>query len=75
MGLLRSLEWQYLPPEEIPHVEALVLLGGGTHPAEDPRALVEVNSAGANPTPIGGLDWTGLDRFAGLDIIGHHTRC
>ena len=46
MGLLRSLEWQYLPPEEIPNVEVLVLLGGGTLPAEEPRTLVEVNSAG-----------------------------
>jgi len=46
MGLVRSLEWQYLPPEEIPNAEVVVLLGGGTEPAEDPRTIVEINSAG-----------------------------
>jgi len=46
MGLVRSLEWQYLPPEEIPNSEVVVLLGGGTEPAEDPRPIVEINLAG-----------------------------
>ena len=45
-GLTRSLEWRYLPPETIPAAEAIVLLGGGTAPAEYPRSMVEVNSAG-----------------------------
>ena len=45
-GLTRSLEWRYLPPEEIPTGEVIVLLGGGTAPAEYPRTLAEVNSAG-----------------------------
>jgi uncharacterized SAM-binding protein YcdF (DUF218 family) len=46
MSLARSLEWRYLPPEEVPEVEVIVLLGGGTFPAEWPRATVEVNGAG-----------------------------
>jgi uncharacterized SAM-binding protein YcdF (DUF218 family) len=51
-GLTRSLEWQYLPPETItsqsaePIAEMIVLLAGGTHSAQYPRPLVEVNGAG-----------------------------
>lgn len=44
--LARSLEWQYLPPAEIPHAEALVVLGGGTDAKVYPRLGVEVNGAG-----------------------------
>ena len=45
-SLTRSLEWQYLPSGEIPTADAIVLLGGGTDPAELPRPLVQVNGAG-----------------------------
>jgi len=45
-GLARSLEWRYLPPLEIPAGQALVVLGGGTLPADYPRQMVEVNGAG-----------------------------
>lgn len=45
-GLARSLEWQYLPAEDIPAAEVLVVLGGGTEPALFPRTTVEVNAAG-----------------------------
>ncbi|HEY59351.1 MAG TPA: YdcF family protein [Anaerolineae bacterium] len=45
-NLARSLEWRYLPPEEIPQADAIVVLGGGTEPASYPRLGVEVNSAG-----------------------------
>ena len=45
-GLARSLEWQYLPPVEIPTAEVIVLLGGGTESAQYPRSIVEVNTAG-----------------------------
>ena len=31
--LTRSLEWQYLPPQEVPQAEVIVLLSGGTAPA------------------------------------------
>jgi uncharacterized SAM-binding protein YcdF (DUF218 family) len=46
MGLSRSLEWQYLPQENIPSADVIVVLGGGTNPAEYPRSTIEVNGAG-----------------------------
>jgi uncharacterized SAM-binding protein YcdF (DUF218 family) len=46
LGLARSLEQRYLPPTEIPPAEVVVLLGGGTLPAESPRQMVEVNGSG-----------------------------
>jgi len=46
VSLTRSLEWQYLPPETLPQGEVIVVLGGATGPAEYPREIVEVNSAG-----------------------------
>ena len=45
-GLAQSLEWQYLPPEEVPHVQAIVVLGGGTESQQFPRPTVEINAAG-----------------------------
>lgn len=45
-SLLRSLEWRYLPPAEIPQVGAIVVLGGSTRQAAYPRPLVEVNETG-----------------------------
>jgi len=45
-ALVRSIEWQYLPPKEVPQAEAIVLLGGGTLPALYPRPIVELNGAG-----------------------------
>jgi len=44
--LASSLEWKYLPPEEIPTADVLVVLGGGTEPATAPRSTVEINGAG-----------------------------
>lgn len=46
MGLTRSLEWRYFPPQRIPKTEVVVVLGGGTEPQQFPRPLVEVNGAG-----------------------------
>jgi len=46
MGLARSLEWRYLPPAQTPKADVMVLLGGGTVPAEWPRPIVELNGAG-----------------------------
>jgi uncharacterized SAM-binding protein YcdF (DUF218 family) len=46
MGLARSLEWRYLPPDPVPQGDVIVLLGGGTLSAEYPRPMVEVNNAG-----------------------------
>ena len=45
-SLARSLEWQYLPLQNIPQAEVIVVLGGGTEPMQYPRPIVEVNSAG-----------------------------
>ncbi|MEW6716668.1 MAG: YdcF family protein [Chloroflexota bacterium] len=45
-SLVRSLEWRYLPPTEIPAAEAIVVLGGGTEASLAPRSTVEVNGAG-----------------------------
>lgn len=45
-GLARSLEWKNLPPQDLPHAEVIILLGGGTEPADPPRPMAEVNSAG-----------------------------
>ena len=46
MSLVRSLEWRYLPPQETPRGEVIVVLGGSTEPAQFPRPAVEVNGAG-----------------------------
>lgn len=46
MSLARSLEWRYLPGEEIPAAEVAVVLGGGTLSADYPRSGVEINGAG-----------------------------
>jgi len=46
MGLSRSLEWQYLPQENLSTADVIVVLGGGTNPAEYPRSSIEINSAG-----------------------------
>lgn len=46
IGLARSLEWRYLPLDEIPKVEAIVVLGGATESKLYPRPTVEVNAAG-----------------------------
>lgn len=45
-GLVRSLEWQYLPPEPLPQADAIVVLGGATQPALYPRSTVEIGGAG-----------------------------
>ena len=44
--LARSLDWRFLPPDEIPSADVIVLLGGGTEPAAYPRAVTEINGAG-----------------------------
>ncbi|MFZ5810356.1 MAG: YdcF family protein [Chloroflexota bacterium] len=44
--LTRSLEWQYLPMNEYPPCDVIVVLGGGTLSANSPRSMPEVNGAG-----------------------------
>jgi len=43
--LVRSLEWKYLPRENLSSGEIIVVLGGGTDAQEYPRKLVELNDA------------------------------
>ena len=45
-GLVRSLEWQNLPPKTLPQAEVIVVLGGGTESGDYPRQMTEVNDAG-----------------------------
>lgn len=45
-SLAQSLEWRYLPPEMLPQVDAVVVLGGATESQQYPRPSVEVNGAG-----------------------------
>jgi uncharacterized SAM-binding protein YcdF (DUF218 family) len=45
-SLVRSLEWQNLPPAQIPQAEAIIVLGGGTKSASPPRPWIELNEAG-----------------------------
>lgn len=45
-GLAQTLEWQYFPPENMPNVQAIVVLGGGTESQQFPRPMVEINAAG-----------------------------
>lgn len=45
-ALMRSLEWQNLPPAEMPQAEAIVILGGGIYPKTYPRSMPEVAEAG-----------------------------
>jgi len=50
--VVKSLEWRYLPPEELsqplqePLADVIVLLAGATHSAQYPRPTVEINGAG-----------------------------
>lgn len=46
MAVARTLEQQYLPPAELPQVEAIVLLGGGTRAELYPRQFTEIGEAG-----------------------------
>jgi uncharacterized SAM-binding protein YcdF (DUF218 family) len=41
----RYLETRYPPLENLPNVDVIVVLGGGTNPVDAPRSIVEVNGA------------------------------
>jgi uncharacterized SAM-binding protein YcdF (DUF218 family) len=45
-SLVSSLEWQNLPPTELPTAEAIVVLGGATKSAFPPRPFVDLNEQG-----------------------------
>ena len=42
----KTLEWEYLPLQDIPQADAIVVLGGATMAAEYPRPGVDMNAAG-----------------------------
>ncbi|BAQ64293.1 YdcF family protein [Geminocystis sp. NIES-3709] len=45
--LVKSLEWQYIsPPDKLPNVDAIVVLGGGIKPRIYPRAMIDVADGG-----------------------------
>jgi uncharacterized SAM-binding protein YcdF (DUF218 family) len=45
-ALARTLEWQYLPPEPMPQVDVIVVLGGGTDSLDYPQQIVGLNESG-----------------------------
>jgi uncharacterized SAM-binding protein YcdF (DUF218 family) len=44
--LVRSLEWQHIPADDLPQAEAIVVLGGAIRPATPPRPWVDVMESG-----------------------------
>ncbi len=46
LSLTKSLEWRYLPPDDIPQADVIVVLAGGTQAAQYPRQTPEINGAG-----------------------------
>ncbi|MEO1374434.1 MAG: YdcF family protein [Cyanobacteria bacterium J06635_10] len=44
--LMSSLEWQNIPSGELPTAEAIVVLGGATRSAYEPRKIVDLSEAG-----------------------------
>ena len=73
--LVKSLEWRYLPPNQLPNAEAIVVLGGAIKPRIPPRPWIDVAEAGdrvlhgarlylANKAPLlvlsgGRIEWQG----------------
>jgi len=46
LAILRSLEWQNIPPGQLPPAEAIVVLGGGTKAKFAPRPGVDLSEEG-----------------------------
>ena len=44
--LVRSLEWQNIPPAQLPNADAIVVLGGGTKSPTWPRPTVDLSEEG-----------------------------
>src|SRR6266480_5409076 len=45
-GLIRHLEWQYLPSSPVPEADCIVILSGGVMSRTPPRPTIEVGEAG-----------------------------
>jgi uncharacterized SAM-binding protein YcdF (DUF218 family) len=83
-SLARSLEWQNLPLNPVPHADAIVVLGGLTRTPTPPRPMAEVNEAGdrllyaaylyqQNKAPLmilsgGRIEWYGSDSAEATDM-------
>ena len=72
-SLARSLEWQYLPRGDIPQASAIVLLGGGTDPAQPPRPLVQINGAGERILYAAYLYKQGKELFKSFPVFRYFT--
>ncbi|WP_017302818.1 YdcF family protein [Spirulina subsalsa] len=44
--LVTSLEWQHIPPAELPQADAIVVLGGGIKPKLPPRPMMDLSDKG-----------------------------
>jgi uncharacterized SAM-binding protein YcdF (DUF218 family) len=58
--LARSIEWRYLPSENLPKDSMVVLLGGGTESQQYPRQMTETNGAGDRVLYAARLYQTGI---------------
>ena len=46
MAVVSSLEWRYTPPAELPELDVIVVLGGGSQSPMPPRSTAEVGEGG-----------------------------
>ncbi|MBD2495036.1 YdcF family protein [Nostoc sp. FACHB-280] len=83
-ALVRSLEWQNIPSQEMPNAEAIVVLGGATKSAFFPRPGVDLSEQGdrviyaaqlyrQNKAPFiilsgGRIDWRGSGEAESTDM-------
>jgi uncharacterized SAM-binding protein YcdF (DUF218 family) len=83
--LVRSLEWQNIPPAQLPTAEAIVVLGGATKSAFPPRPSVDLSEQGdrviyaaqlyrQKKAPIiilsgGRIDWRGSGSPESADMV------
>ncbi|AFY45970.1 hypothetical protein Nos7524_0043 [Nostoc sp. PCC 7524] len=83
--LVRSLEWQNIPPVQLPTAEAIVVLGGATKSAFPPRPSVDLSEQGdrviyaaqlyrQKKAPIiilsgGRIDWRGSGSPESADMV------
>ena len=45
-NLMKSLEWQNIPPQELPTADAIVVLGGATRTVAPPRVMPDLSDRG-----------------------------
>lgn len=67
-SLVRSLEWQYLPPNPVPNAEAIVVLGGATNRVIYAAQLYRQNKAPIIILSGGRIDWRGGGESESADM-------